>query len=753
MFKTDYQKKDLYQLQNMKKLILILTGFFLFNLSCFPATITSNTTGNWNTGSTWVGGIVPSSTDDVVIAATHTVTINTTDSCKNLTVNGTSASSFGTLNIETGGTLSTSAHTNVYGKLNINGGTFNEGDSAGDKLTINGNSLGSSCLFFISSGILNVSRYFALTNSSSFKMTGGTINVNSTGGSSGTDIFYIPSGTTFDMSGGDINILNGNKGTGVAFKFNPSTSNVTGGTIKITNTKDYSTTTIVCSNDLWNINCNVNSVGSDNTLVIQNMPSSTDGFICNDFTITSGIVRIDENTKIKINGTSSLGSDDQLTIASGASVIFGTAPTRKIKIERDVTAWVDATHGWHFISSPITSQAIQPEFVPNPPTSSEDFYKWDETTHYWINSKSSPGTWNTSFESNFVQGRGYLVAYGSDVTKTFDGVVTASDLAITGLTKTTFTPTWSTEGWNLIGNPYTSGLTWDVGNWTSTNIDGTAKIWNESSASYTDIPDGSGIIPPMQGFMVHVNNTSGGSLTLDASDRVHNTTWYKEDSVVTNKIKLTVYDTEGNTAQESIIRIDENATEGFDAEFDSHFLAGYAPQFYSVLEDGTAVSTNVLPELADASAIPFSFIKNNSSAFYIHAKGINDLIPAHTVYLTDHKTSITQKLNDNPVYEFTAQEDDTPERFELYFGTLDIDDNDDVSSKMNVFVLDRNIEIRSNNPVNATIYLYNIAGQLITRSKLNNESSSSIDTKGFEGVAIVSVVSNKQVSNFKVIIR
>jgi hypothetical protein len=50
--------------------------------------ITSTTSGNWNNGSTWMGGIVPGSSNSVVVAGGHTVTIDGNVSCTSLGVNG-----------------------------------------------------------------------------------------------------------------------------------------------------------------------------------------------------------------------------------------------------------------------------------------------------------------------------------------------------------------------------------------------------------------------------------------------------------------------------------------------------------------------------------------------------------------------------------------------------------------------------------------------------------------------------------------
>ena len=63
-------------------------------------TITSAATGNWNAGATWVGGVVPTSINPVVITSTHVVTVTATAASYNLTF--TTASDNSSLNLNSG---------------------------------------------------------------------------------------------------------------------------------------------------------------------------------------------------------------------------------------------------------------------------------------------------------------------------------------------------------------------------------------------------------------------------------------------------------------------------------------------------------------------------------------------------------------------------------------------------------------------------------------------------------------------------
>ena len=86
------------------------------------ATITSTGTGNWADGPTWVGGSAPATTDDAVIAATHTVTVAAAAQIVNVTTNATGILAFsGGAKLSVGTALAAGAITND-GTIRLVGG-------------------------------------------------------------------------------------------------------------------------------------------------------------------------------------------------------------------------------------------------------------------------------------------------------------------------------------------------------------------------------------------------------------------------------------------------------------------------------------------------------------------------------------------------------------------------------------------------------------------------------------------------------
>jgi len=448
--------------------------------------------------------------------------------------------------------------------------------------------------------------------------------------------------------------------------------------------------------------------------------------------------------------------------ASGSASLIQSSASVNATQQRYIAGWSD-NHGWHFLSSPVASQAISPEFVDvtaNPMSALVDFYRWSEPLDLWVNIKNLSSTYNQGsgevYFSNevspaFVNGKGYLVAYQSLVTKNFSGTLNYESVSVTGLSKTEAT---GYSGWNLIGNPFPSAIQWGLETWSMTNVDDNCQIWNENNAGYTVVSSGNNIIPAMNGFMVHAS-VNGASLTIPTAARVHDiTSWYKGAQVYENGIVLKAIDPEGSTAQESVIRFDANASEGYDTKYDSYFLSGYAPRFYSrSLDENYALNT--LPTLTEERQIPLSFVKNGSTNFFIQAEGMETLNPPYPLYLTDLKTNTTQNLTNNPIYTFTAEEGDDPNRFLLHFQAVGIDEPTTSGQTLPIVVWNHENTLTVSNPeqLPGEIMVYNITGQTALMANLENVTKQTIPHQLIEGIYVVQVSVKGKVKNQKILVR
>src|SRR5215208_3554217 len=83
--------KNLLEFLSPIKRIIFFVSLFCTVSLVQAATITSTAIGGtWSLGTTWVGGVAPTSTDDVVIAVGSTVTLIINTSCASITFPGTS---------------------------------------------------------------------------------------------------------------------------------------------------------------------------------------------------------------------------------------------------------------------------------------------------------------------------------------------------------------------------------------------------------------------------------------------------------------------------------------------------------------------------------------------------------------------------------------------------------------------------------------------------------------------------------------
>ena len=401
--------------------------------------------------------------------------------------------------------------------------------------------------------------------------------------------------------------------------------------------------------------------------------------------------------------------------------------TGTITIERFIKKYESASDSrYHMISSPVTSQAIQPSFVGSPPEGEVDFYRWEETTATWINCKDGSGVWNTSFQTsdnrNFIAGRGYLVAYPEDATKSFTGILNSGDLS----PAITFT-SGDYSGFTLVGNPFTSALDCEIYQWMKSNVDNAIWVWDGEAGNYRSW-NGSvgtltgGIIPAMQGFFIHANSSSP-SLTIPASSRVHSTqTYYK--TTPENTLQLTV-----NMERWSdgvVIQCHDSASPGFDEKQDVLKMFGSpdAPQIF-IEQDEICLSVDVCQVGESGWRIPLAFIAGTAGAHQLVVEGIETFSIGKNIYLEDHLEQEIINLRTTQSYSFDAEEGYTSDRFTIRFGEpAEIIESESVM-EITIQVRDNILFINGMNEMNCSInfQLFDLTGRMVHAQQVTSDNN------------------------------
>ena len=172
--------------------------------------------------------------------------------------------------------------------------------------------------------------------------------------------------------------------------------------------------------------------------------------------------------------------------------------------------------------------------------------------------------------SSLTPGKGYDFYDETDNTFTFGGNFNTTDVTM----NLGYSGTPSIHGFNLLGNPFSSGLDWDYiithsypAN-TSKSLYFTRDNVQCTYASGVGIPsDVNGIIPPMQGFFNKTYST-GNSIIFPAAARTHDNIHnrYKGASIIP-LVRLSI--TDNSMTDETVVRFDNEAKADLDYDFDA----------------------------------------------------------------------------------------------------------------------------------------------------------------------------------------
>ena len=279
VFRTDLSTTDLTTAP-------IYIGFDNASFVNTATAITSATSGDWNSASTWVGGVVPSCTDNVTIAAGHTVTVTTT------------ADAAGVV-IDAGGTLVNNggATTMTVGCTNNNAAFYNYGT------------------YTMTSGTLKVNGFMSHKLNSTFNQTGGDIIIDSNdNGNAATSVAF--GGTSCKIETSNLG-LTGGKLTIVDPLVNISTP-ITG-----TSISDFTLNTEGATGTFTHT---LSAAYSTGTTISINVSAETDQIFFAGQTVSGGTLQAG-TTVVSIAGVIGSSRTITLSLAPTGAMTSGTALT------------------------------------------------------------------------------------------------------------------------------------------------------------------------------------------------------------------------------------------------------------------------------------------------------------------------------------------------------------------------------------------------------------------------------------------
>jgi len=386
------------------------------------------------------------------------------------------------------------------------------------------------------------------------------------------------------------------------------------------------------------------------------IPGST-----SDVTISGGTLVLDQSATYKsitINPTAKLTLNDTKSLTVSSFVLqsdaTGTATfvdnnTTTATISATVQQYVPATDRNWYVSSPIAS-ATNTNL-----STGAGVVEYNEALGTW---PSVSGTLNPM--------KGYVSTAGSAGTGTlsFSGNLNSGSKSVTlsklGATK---------AGFNLVGNPYPSYLSWTQALATSANCLTTIWYRTKSAGVYSfqtynasgdiGVPlSTNGFIPPMQAFWVRTS-VDGSILTVNNTARSHGDGFSNllkapaAKNVVNPLVRLQV--SNGANSDETVIYFNANADNGFDS-FDSPKMFANnvnIPEIFTTSGSEQLV-INGMKTLTENLEIPLGFATGTSNDFTLAATELKNLENGMHVILKDNLLMTETDLSEGAAYNFSS---------------------------------------------------------------------------------------------------
>ena len=445
------------------------------------------------------------------------------------------------------------------------------------------------------------------------------------------------------------------------------------------------------------------------------------------------------------------------TMASGSKIIADNT-TATIYME-DGASFIDETQGTGIPGEVIMEQNLIPgeKLIASPVTGflntifeSSTVYSWDETNTLW---NEITGT------QPLIVSQGYKLTTNALDTIAYVGEFAYGAQSFTlsnNLTNTNL----NTRGWNLAGNPYTSAIDWEQV--TLSGIENTVYTFDENIQNFRVYQKG-GIslngadqfISTAEGVFVKSHPEAIAPILNFGNAKVHKILGLytpKQPKVLTDVIKFKV--TGDTYYDEALVAFSETNLSTYESDYDAFKLESLnseAPSLYTKTPENIELSIDVRNYPATESIIPLNF-EGIAGDYQISIPQF-DLASNYRAKLKDLQSEAVYDISSAFTYNFTTNNGDSPERFELIFN--DVTSVNNISENENIRIYAGNNEINISTTVEGKhqIRISDISGKVVYFNEFSGKGLHKINFNKPAGVYFVNVKANSILKTEKVFVK
>ncbi len=419
-------------------------------------------------------------------------------------------------------------------------------------------------------------------------------------------------------------------------------------------------------------------------------------------------------------------------VASLIHDVYSGSGITQVKLYLSGGTAAGGAYKWHYVAMPIANISASSfntlnlvQYIENLVTEANNYPGWVAYDGYQYSSGNILAyTFNT-----LSLGKGYNYFSSAGQQFTFTGIVNTYEFSEEiSLTCGSGYPDY--QGYNLLGNPFASCLSWDymvANGYTGAASDAIYFTNNGTIASYVNgigANGGTGDIPPMQGFFVKTNSNT--SLVIPRAARVHkndqlrykkSTDMFDRTSDTISYVRVKMRNL--NDSTDLVVRLNNKATAGVDKVFDAYELSKTSGDINIWTSTaGVDYSINGLPFPETNLEIPIGVNSNTSGTYMLLANEIKKL-EDFSVMIKDTFTGRIIDLKKGESLEFASSPGLYENRFVLIIvksttGVRDIKNSED---RFSIFKSRDALNIRYDGDeaysIKGQVSIYDVTGRLL----------------------------------------